>query len=76
MGKKSLHEEKGRRKQARERPVGGRCGTGAAVARQAQGPGPGRDAMILDFRMLSFKPMFHSPLSISSSVSLVLPFLP
>ena len=37
----------------------------------------GRDAMILVFRMLSFKPTFHSLLSLSSRGSLVLPyFLP
>ena len=32
---------RGEARRARERPVGGRCGAGAAVARQAQGPGPG-----------------------------------
>ena len=34
------------------------------------------DAIILVFWMLSFKPTFHSPLSLSSRVSLVLCFLP
>ena len=34
------------------------------------------DAMILAFWMLSFKPTFHSPLSLSSRGSLVLRFLP
>ena len=34
------------------------------------------DAMILVFWMLSFKPTFHSPLSLSSRGSLVLHFLP
>ena len=34
------------------------------------------DAMILIFWMLSFKPTFHSPLSLSSSGSSVLHFLP
>ena len=36
----------------------------------------GPDAMILVFWMLSFKPTFHSPLSLSSRGSLVLHFLP
>ena len=36
----------------------------------------GLDAMILVFWMLSFKPTFHSPLSLSSRGSLVLHFLP
>ena len=36
----------------------------------------GLDAMILVFLMLSFKPTFHSPLSLSSRGSLVLHFLP
>ena len=36
----------------------------------------GPDAMILVFWMLSFKPIFHSPLSLSSRGSLVLLFLP
>ena len=36
----------------------------------------GLDAMILVFWMLSFKPTFHSPLSLSSKDSLVLHFLP
>ena len=36
----------------------------------------GLDAMILVFLMLSFKPTFHSPLSLSSGGSLVLCFLP
>ena len=36
----------------------------------------GPDAMNLVFWMLSFKPTFHSPLSLSSRGSLVLPFLP
>ena len=36
----------------------------------------GPDAMILVFWMLSFKPTFHSPLSVSSRGSLVLRFLP
>ena len=36
----------------------------------------GLDAMILVFWMLSFKPTFHSPLSLSSRGSLVLRFLP
>ena len=36
----------------------------------------GPDAMILVFQMLSFKPTFHSPLSLSSRGSLVLHFLP
>ena len=36
----------------------------------------GLDAMILVFWMLSFKPLFHSPLSLSSRGSLVLHFLP
>ena len=36
----------------------------------------GPDAMISVFWMLSFKPLFHSPLSLSSRGSLVLHFLP
>ena len=36
----------------------------------------GSDAMILVFWMLSFKPIFHSPLVLSSRGSLVLHFLP
>ena len=36
----------------------------------------GLDTMILVFWMLSFKPTFHSPLSLSSRSSLVLHFLP
>ena len=36
----------------------------------------GPDAMILVFSMLSFKPTFHSPLSLSSRGFLVLHFLP
>ena len=36
----------------------------------------GLDAMIFVFWMLSFKPTFHSPLSLSSRGSLVLHFLP
>ena len=34
------------------------------------------DAMILVFWMLTFKPLFHSPLSLSSRASLILRFLP
>ena len=36
----------------------------------------GPDAMILVFWILSFKPMFHSPFSLSSRGSLILHFLP
>ena len=36
----------------------------------------GLNNMILVFRMLSFKPTFHSPISLSSRYSLVLHFLP
>ena len=44
-----------------------------SICHEVMGP----DAMILDFWMLSFKPTFHSPLSLSSRGSLVpLRFLP
>ena len=43
-----------------------------SICHEVMGP----DAMILVFWMLSFKPGFHSPLSLSSRGSLVLPFLP
>ena len=43
-----------------------------SICHEVMGP----DAMILVFWMLSFKPTFHSPLSLSSRGSLVLHFLP
>ena len=43
-----------------------------SICHEVMGP----DAMILVFWMLSFKQLFHSPLSLSSRSSLVLRFLP
>ena len=43
-----------------------------SISQEVMGP----DAMIFIFWMLSFKPLFHSPLSLSSRCSLVLCFLP
>ena len=44
----------------------------SSICNEVMGP----DAMILIFWVLSFKPTFHSPLSLSSRGSLVLHFLP
>ena len=43
-----------------------------SISHEVMGP----DAIVLVFWMLSFKPTFHSPLSLSSRSSLVLRFLP